>query len=115
MSHLRWPVCFVLASLVMGCARPMRDIEPNFVDANRFAGASCSQLVTERARRSRALIFSGLQQDQISQDDRMRTLGAPTPMGTLFEDDVRTRNRAPQGRVARDRHHARDHELRLGL
>ena len=88
MSHLRWPVCFALASLVVGCARPMRDIEPNFVDANRFAGASCSQLVAERARRARALIFSGLQQDQISQDDRTRTLGAPTPMGTLFEDDV---------------------------
>jgi len=88
MSHLRWPVCFALASLVVGCARPMRDIEPNFVDANRFAGASCSQLVAERARRARALIFSGLQQDQISQDDRARTFGAPTPMGTLFEDDV---------------------------
>jgi hypothetical protein len=52
-----------------------------------FVGKSCSQLVAERARLSQALIFAGLAQDQVSADDQMRTLGAPTPVGTLFDGD----------------------------
>lgn len=88
MFQSSFTVCSVLALLVAGCARPSQEIEPRFVDANLFAGANCSQLVAERARRSRALIFSALEQDQISQDDRIRTLGVPTPMGTLFEGGV---------------------------
>jgi len=69
------------------CAKTAWDIEPAPVDPALFAGADCPQLVARRARISQALIFAGSAQDQIAADDRTRTLGAPTPMGTLFEGD----------------------------
>jgi hypothetical protein len=68
------------------CMRPSRDIEPVFVDPNYFAGATCRQLILKRARTLRALIFSGLTQDQYYRDDRTRTFGVPTPMATIFEE-----------------------------
>ncbi|WP_244613005.1 hypothetical protein [Methylosinus sp. Ce-a6] len=69
------------------CAKPTRDVEPLPVDPALFAGADCAQLVARRARISQALIFAGSAQDQIAADDRVRTLGVPTPMGTLFDGD----------------------------
>lgn len=80
-------VAFALVLVLGGCAKQTRDIEAAAVDPAIFVGATCSQLVAERAKRSQALIFAGLAQDQVSADDRVRTFGAPTPMGTLFEGD----------------------------
>jgi hypothetical protein len=76
-----------LAAALVACARPAREIEPAPSDPSLFMGESCSQLVAERGRRSEALIFAGMAQDQLSDEDRIRTLGAPTPLGTPFEDD----------------------------
>ncbi len=69
------------------CAKTTRDIEPAPVDPALFAGADCAQLMARRARISQTLIFSGSAQDQIAADDRTRTLGVPTPMGTPFDSD----------------------------
>ena len=69
------------------CAKTTLDIEPAPVDPALFAGADCAQLVARRARIAQALIFAGSAQDQLAADDRMRTLGVPTPMGTPFDDD----------------------------
>jgi hypothetical protein len=75
------------AAALTACARPAHEIEPAPTDPAMFMGMSCSQLVHERARRSRALIFAGMAQDQVSADDNMRTLGVPTPVGTIFDGD----------------------------
>ncbi|PWB82587.1 MAG: hypothetical protein C3F11_11060 [Methylocystaceae bacterium] len=69
------------------CAERTRDIPAAVVDPSPFIGPTCSQLVAARAARSRALIFSGLAQDQTSEDDATRTIGVPTPMGTIFGRD----------------------------
>lgn len=81
--------CAILAlSVGLGaCAQRTRDIEAIVVDPSPFLALTCPQLVAARARRAQALIFSGLAQDQTSQDDRTRTFGVPTPMGTIFEGD----------------------------
>jgi hypothetical protein len=76
-----------LALAFSSCAKPTREIQPAFVDPSAFMGATCMQLTAERGRRSQALIFAGLAQDQTSLDDRTRLLGVPTPMGTIFEGD----------------------------
>jgi hypothetical protein len=76
-----------LLLIVAACAKQTRDIRPAFVDPSNFADATCSQLLTERAKRSQALVFSGFAQDETSSQDRLRILGAPTPMGTIFEGD----------------------------
>ncbi len=77
----------ILAGLLGACAKQTRDIPPAIVEPSLFIGGTCSELVAERAKRSQALVFAGLAQDQTSQDDRTRTLGVPTPMGTIFEGD----------------------------
>ncbi|OAI29620.1 hypothetical protein A1351_10660 [Methylosinus sp. R-45379] len=69
------------------CAKTTWDIEPAPVDPALFVGTDCAHLVARRARISQALIFAGSAQDQLAADDRMRTLGVPTPMGTPFGDD----------------------------
>ncbi|WP_245267234.1 hypothetical protein [Methylosinus sp. LW3] len=69
------------------CAKTAWDIEPAPVDPALFVGTDCAHLVARRARISQALIFAGSAQDQLAADDRMRTLGVPTPMGTPFGDD----------------------------
>ncbi|WP_400766662.1 hypothetical protein [Methylosinus sporium] len=69
------------------CAKTTLEIEPAPVDPALFVGADCAQLVARRARISQALIFAGSAQDQLAADDRTRTLGVPTPMGTPFDDD----------------------------
>ncbi|MBY6240569.1 hypothetical protein [Methylosinus sp. Sm6] len=76
-----------LAAALAACAKPAHEIAPTPIDPVMFAGKSCSQLVAARARRSQALIFAGMAQNQVSDDDRMRTLGVPTPVGTLFDGD----------------------------
>jgi hypothetical protein len=65
----------------------MRDIEPALGAVYPDPNASCDRLVRERALRSQRLIFLGLHQDQLASDDRTRTLGLPTPLGTPFEPD----------------------------
>jgi hypothetical protein len=74
-------------AMLCACARATREIAPAIVDPTMFEGQSCIQLAYERARRSKALIFTGMAQDQVSEDDSTRTLGIPTPMGSVFEDD----------------------------
>lgn len=74
-------------AMLAACARQTREIEPVVVAPEMFSGMSCLRLVKERARRSQALIYAGMAQDQVSEDDRMRTLGIPTPVGTLFDGD----------------------------
>ncbi|PWB94369.1 hypothetical protein [Methylosinus sporium] len=69
------------------CAKPTREIEPAPVDPGLFIGADCPQLVARRARIAQALIFAGSAQDQLAADDRTRTFGVPTPMGTPFDAD----------------------------
>jgi hypothetical protein len=83
------PRCLALAAALdlTACAQRTRDIAPAAVDPAMFAGATCSELVHERARRSQQLIFAGLAQEGVADDDRTRTMGAPTPTGTLFEGD----------------------------
>lgn len=76
-----------LAALLGACARPTSEIVAAAADPAMFEGMTCSQLVGQRARRSQALIFAGMAQDQVSADDGMRTLGVPTPVGTLFDGD----------------------------
>lgn len=80
---------FALAAALglSACAKPTREVEPLPADPALFVGYDCAQLVARRARISQALIFAGSAQDQIAADDRIRTLGVPTPMGTLFEGD----------------------------
>ncbi|MBG0808636.1 hypothetical protein IY145_04530 [Methylosinus sp. H3A] len=86
--RLRFAVWAVVAALgLSACAKTAGDIEPAPVDPALFVGADCAQLVARRARISQALIFAGSAQDQIAADDRTRTLGVPTPMGTLFDGD----------------------------
>jgi hypothetical protein len=80
-----WMVAAALG--LAACAKSTHDIEPAPVDPALFVGADCAQLVARRARISQALIFAGSAQDQIAADDRTRTLGVPTPMGTPFELD----------------------------
>lgn len=76
-----------LSLVVSDCAKQTRYIQPAIVDPSIFAYATCSQLLTERAKRSQALIFSGIAQDETSSQDRLRILVVPTPMGTIFEGD----------------------------
>jgi hypothetical protein len=82
------PCAATVFSIVMlaGCAKRTFEITPDQTDPKEFFGMTCSELVAERAKTSQALIFSGLAQDQISDDDKMRTLGIPTPMGSLFNE-----------------------------
>jgi len=93
MSTPRLLPAFVAAcALALGaCAKRTRDIEPALLLRDPFAGAACPALLATRARLSQALIFYGLEQDQISADDRTRTLGVPTPMGTGPEGDNETK------------------------
>lgn len=77
---------FITIFSLLACARPTVDIEPVPIDPRIYFGRACSELVEERARRTQALIFVGLIQDQISEDDRTRTLGIPTPMGSEFNE-----------------------------
>lgn len=81
--------CVALALLFSlgACAKQTREIQPAIVDPTLFYGLSCSELVAARAKRSTALIFTASAQDQLAADDKVRTLGIPTPMGTLFEED----------------------------
>lgn len=84
------PARCALIALLLGlgaCAKQSRDIPPALVDPTLFLGMSCSELVAERARRTTALVFAESTQDQTAADDRVRTLGLPTPMGTIFEGD----------------------------
>jgi hypothetical protein len=74
-------------AMLAACARQTREIEAAPVEPGLFSGMSCLRLVKERARRSQALIFAGAAQDQVSADDSLRTLGIPTPAGTLFDGD----------------------------
>jgi hypothetical protein len=76
-----------LSLIVAACAKQTRYIQPAVVDPSIFAYATCSQLLTERGKRSQALVFAGFAQDETSSQDRIRILGAPTPMGTIFEGD----------------------------
>jgi hypothetical protein len=62
------------------------DIAPAPTDAGAFLGATCPELATKRAKRMQALVFSGMVQDHISDEDKTRTLGIPTPMGSLFDE-----------------------------
>jgi hypothetical protein len=84
--------CWLVAVALAGClAKRTIEIEPTAsIDVHSFAGRTCSQLVADRAKRSQALVFAGLAQDQLSDDDQIRTLGVPTPMGTLFENSQET-------------------------
>jgi hypothetical protein len=82
-----WSLALVASLALAACARRTQEIEATPADPALFAGASCAELVAERAKRSEKLIFSGLAQDQVSADDRMRTLGVPTPVGTIFDGD----------------------------
>lgn len=75
------------AAALAACARPAHEIEPAPIDPAMFMERTCSELAHERARRSRKLIFAGMAQDQVSADDNMRTLGVPTPVGTIFDGD----------------------------
>jgi hypothetical protein len=76
---------WALSLLLAGCAKSARDIEPDFGRALAYFDASCPGLAAERARLAERLIFSGLRQDQVSRDDRIRTFGVPTLFGTIFE------------------------------
>lgn len=83
----RAAVALAAALGLSACAKTTLEIEPAPVDPALFVGADCAQLVARRARISQALIFAGSAQDQLAADDRTRTLGVPTPMGTPFDDD----------------------------
>lgn len=84
MSRFICGACLALIVVLAACAKRTRDIEPGVVDASVFTGATCAQLVAERAKRSEALIFSGLEQDHTSLEDRAGVFGAPMLMGTIF-------------------------------
>jgi hypothetical protein len=83
----RAAVALAAALGLSACAKTTLEIEPAPVDPALFVGADCPHLVARRARISQALIFAGSAQDQLAADDRTRTLGVPTPMGTPFDDD----------------------------
>ncbi|WP_245258394.1 hypothetical protein [Methylosinus sp. LW4] len=83
----RAAVALAAALGLSACAKTTLEIEPAPVDPALFVGVDCAQLVARRARISQALIFAGSAQDQLAADDRTRTLGVPTPMGTPFDDD----------------------------
>ncbi len=55
------------------------------VPASAYAGLGCAELGKARSRLGVKLLFAGLRQDQIAQDDKIRTLGVPSLFGTLFE------------------------------
>jgi hypothetical protein len=80
-------LCCLMLGLLAGCARRAAEIEPLPAPPQAFAGANCMDLVALRAKRSQALIFLGMAQDQLSEDDSTRTLGVPTPHGVLFGTD----------------------------
>jgi hypothetical protein len=75
-----------LASSLSGCAKRAAEIEPASINTADFSALTCSQLVAERAWRTRRLAFLELEQDQINADDRIRTFGIPTPMGSLYAE-----------------------------
>jgi hypothetical protein len=77
----------LLASAFSACSKRIEEIEPASISAGEFAGMTCSQLVSEQARKTRALIFAELAQERVIADDRIRTFGVPTPMGSLFNED----------------------------
>ncbi|MBI3275092.1 MAG: hypothetical protein HYZ60_03930 [Methylocystis sp.] len=84
MSRFKCGACLALMLVLAACATRTRDIEPDIVDPAVFAGATCAQLVSARAKRSEALIFAGLEQDHTRLEDKVGVLGAPMLMGTLF-------------------------------
>jgi hypothetical protein len=77
----------LVASAPSACSKRSEEIEPASISATEFAGMTCSQLVSEQARKTRALIFAELAQERINKDDRIRTFGVPTPMGSLFNEE----------------------------
>jgi len=85
MNLLRSAPLLICALALFGCARVAQDIEPICIDAPIFAGMSCGQLFARRAELQEKLVFAGLRQDQIHDDDYTRTLGVPMLFGTIFE------------------------------
>ncbi len=70
------------------CAKLHDEIAPELIEPGAYAQASCPQLARMRAKTMRSLIFAELAQDKHHADDRIRTFGVPTPMATLFDEDV---------------------------
>jgi hypothetical protein len=77
----------LLASVLSACSKPSEEIELALIGGGEFAGVTCSQLVSEQAKKTGALIFAELAQERINADDRIRTFGVPTPMGFLFNEE----------------------------
>jgi hypothetical protein len=77
----------LVAALLASCAAPMREIPPAPGAVYPDRNASCERLVRERALRSERLIFLGLRQDKLAEDDRTRALFIPTPIGSPFDPD----------------------------
>ncbi len=70
------------------CARRHDEIGPEIIEPGVYAQASCPQLARMHAKTMRSLIFAELVQDKHYADDRIRTFGVPTPMATLFDENV---------------------------
>jgi len=67
------------------CAAPARDIEAAAVDGLLYERTACADLSAKRAQLARDYVFASLKQNQVSFDDRVRTLGVPTLFGTVFD------------------------------
>jgi hypothetical protein len=87
---MRLTTCLLIAALaptLAGCAPPAAQVPPIFTWPPPDYGRSCEELAAARARLTDRLLFASLRQNSISQADRTRTLGIPTPFGTPFEEN----------------------------
>lgn len=80
-------IFLLFISALSACAKHAEEIQPTSISPAEFSGMTCSQLVSQQARKTRALIFAELAQERVNADDRIRTFGVPTPMGSLFNEE----------------------------
>jgi len=83
-TAILWGGCALLLS---ACAPRASEVAPIFAAQTRDFGHDCEALAAARARVTSRLVFASLRQNDMSDADRARTLGFPTPLGTLFEEN----------------------------
>ncbi|RTL79542.1 MAG: hypothetical protein EKK29_20820 [Hyphomicrobiales bacterium] len=84
----RGPLALCALLGLAACAKQHDAIAPEIIEPGVYAQATCPQLARMHAKTMRSLIFAELVQDKHHADDRIRTFGVPTPLATLFDEDV---------------------------
>jgi hypothetical protein len=79
-------LAFLAICALSACAKSHGEIAPTPAPPWAFESANCRQLASMYAKAARTLVFSEIAQDHRHAEDRMRVLGVPLPMATIFEE-----------------------------